>query len=638
MAENRHIFNNLTNIEKIKPKIDNPIMVEDVQYNFSDMIENEWISHFPQYSYRMRSTFVKGASIVDDHLGKINQCLIDLENELYRVYDKLSEDKKAEVTNYLATRQNEITEFIQARQNEVANFISNRKEEVKNFINDRKAEVSNFIQSKDSVVNTFVKNQTDNIAKYVQAKEKEITQFITTKDNEIAEKKKSVDNFIKQKDKEINDKKQKVEDFIKLKDNEILEKKNKVENFIKTKDNEIATKKEEVNTFISNKDKEVKERTTKLDGYIKNLEDKTEQFNRVIENQEATDDKLGLIKLSTIDEKVVEATTDNLIKKLCGTYVEEKPKNKPKEDEGGHKPPKKKEEPTPPKKEETPQPTPTPPKPSEEDEEEDLEKEIKTNLFGVEVPFELDTTQGVLKETIKAFEDFDKVLNDINKNKALIHPEAELPESKFLGVNLKLKLVKNLDIGYNEKTVTFLDGSTVKTKLKNTESFDDIVVFSWEDNSVDVINTKYNKYIDHVISLYICAILFESSIYIDNNTKTKIQNILGFNINEKTPQTPKFSEILQQDGYKTHYFCILIFTLTLSPLFENINKLKEYKDPDPEQHMELEKFKRKVFNHNAMIKYFKTKLVNKQPLPTITKYGKNVDIFGGNEWCNIVLQ
>lgn len=255
MEENRHIFNNLTQVEKIKPKIDNPIIVEDVTYNFSDLIENEWISHFPQYSHRMRSTFVKGAGIVDEHLANINQCLIQLEDELYRVYDKLSDDKKAEVTEFIQARQNEVNEFIQARKDEVASFITDRKTEVADFIKDRKNEVATFISNKQHLVDEFV-----------QARQNEVANFIQSKTNEVS-------NYINQKE-------------------------------------------EQITRFIENKDNEIKRRTDTLDDYTKNLEGKIDQFNLVIQGGEATEDKLGLIRLSTISEQVQVATVENLKKAL----------------------------------------------------------------------------------------------------------------------------------------------------------------------------------------------------------------------------------------------------------------------------------------------------------------------------------
>lgn len=253
--ENKHIFNNLTQVEKIKPKIDNPIIVEDVTYNFSDFIENEWISHFPQYSHRMRSTFVKGAEIVDEHIANINQYLIQLEDELYRVYDKLSDDKKAEVTEFIQARQNEVNEFIQARKDEVASFITDRKTEVADFIKDRKNEVSTFISNKQHLVDEFV-----------QARQNEVANFIQSKTNEVS-------------------------------------------NYISQKENQITR-------FIENKDNEINKRTETLDNYTKNLEGKIEQFNLVIQGGEATEDKLGLIRLSTISEQVQVATVENLKKAL----------------------------------------------------------------------------------------------------------------------------------------------------------------------------------------------------------------------------------------------------------------------------------------------------------------------------------
>ena len=255
MAENRHIFNNLTQVEKIKPKIDNPIIVEDVTYNFSDLIENEWISHFPQYSHRMRSTFVKGAGIVDEHLANINQCLVQLEDELYRVYDELSDDIEAGAKDLMEGVQAEVDTFIQARKDEVATFISDRKTEVADFIKDRKNEVATFISDKQHLVDEFV-----------QARQNEVANFIQSKTNEVS-------NYINQKE-------------------------------------------EQITKFIKDKDSEIKKRTDALDNYTKNLEGKIDQFNHVIQGGEATEDKLGLIKLSTISEQVQVATVENLKKAL----------------------------------------------------------------------------------------------------------------------------------------------------------------------------------------------------------------------------------------------------------------------------------------------------------------------------------
>lgn len=254
--ENKHIFNNLTQVEKIKPKIDNPIIVEDVTYNFSDFIENEWISHFPQYSHRMRSTFVKGAEIVDEHIANINQYLIQLEDELYRVYDKLSDDKKAEVTKFIQARQNEVNTFIQARKDEVATFISDRKTEVADFIKDRKNEVSTFISDKQNLVDEFVKARKNEVADFIKSKTNEVSDYISQKENQITR-------------------------------------------------------------FITTKDSEIKKRTDTLDSYTKDLEGKIDQFNRVLQGGEATDTKLGLITLNKIREvspKVVieVATYDDL--------------------------------------------------------------------------------------------------------------------------------------------------------------------------------------------------------------------------------------------------------------------------------------------------------------------------------------
>lgn len=269
MAENRHIFNNLTQVEKIKPKIDNPIIVEDVTYNFSDLIENEWISHFPQYSHRMRSTFVKGAGIVDEHIANINQGLIQLEDELYRVYDKLSDDIEAGAKDLMEGVQAEVDTFIQARNDEVASFISDRKTEVTDFIKDRKNEVATFISDKQHLVDEFVQKRKDEVSNFISDKQNIIDEFVKARKTEVA-------------------------DFIKSKTNEVAD--------------YISQKEEQITKFIKDKDSEIKTRTDTLDSYTKDLEGKIDQFNHVIQGGEATEDKLGLIRLSTISERVQVAT------------------------------------------------------------------------------------------------------------------------------------------------------------------------------------------------------------------------------------------------------------------------------------------------------------------------------------------
>jgi hypothetical protein len=183
MAENRHIFNNLTQVEKIKPKIDNPIIVEDVTYNFSDLIENEWISHFPQYSHRMRSTFVKGAGIVDEHIANINQCLIQLEDELYRVYDKLSDDKKAEVTEFIQSKKYEVANFIQSKTNEVSNYTSQKEQQIAKFIEGKDKEIKNRTDTLDKYT-----NQLENIVKEREATDTKLGLITLNKIREVSPK------------------------------------------------------------------------------------------------------------------------------------------------------------------------------------------------------------------------------------------------------------------------------------------------------------------------------------------------------------------------------------------------------------------------------------------------------------------
>lgn len=73
--------------QSIKNMINQPITVEGIQYNFGDMIENEWISDFPIYSHRMRSTFVRGAEIVDNLMNEVEQHAIEAGNFLQNSYE-----------------------------------------------------------------------------------------------------------------------------------------------------------------------------------------------------------------------------------------------------------------------------------------------------------------------------------------------------------------------------------------------------------------------------------------------------------------------------------------------------------------------------------------------------------------------
>ena len=73
--------------QSIKNMINQPITVEGIQYNFGDMIENEWISGFPIYSHRMRSTFVRGAEIVDNLMNEVEQYANNLGNEIKTTYE-----------------------------------------------------------------------------------------------------------------------------------------------------------------------------------------------------------------------------------------------------------------------------------------------------------------------------------------------------------------------------------------------------------------------------------------------------------------------------------------------------------------------------------------------------------------------
>ena len=76
------VFNELPNLKNFTDKVNSKIEVEVQQYNFEDMIENEYISDFPKYSHRMRSNFVEIVRYTDLFFNKTRDGLLRIENNV----------------------------------------------------------------------------------------------------------------------------------------------------------------------------------------------------------------------------------------------------------------------------------------------------------------------------------------------------------------------------------------------------------------------------------------------------------------------------------------------------------------------------------------------------------------------------
>lgn len=76
------VFNELPSIKNFTDKVNSKIEVEGQQYNFEDMIENEYISDFPKYSHRMRSNFVEIVRYTDLFFNKTRDGLLRIENNV----------------------------------------------------------------------------------------------------------------------------------------------------------------------------------------------------------------------------------------------------------------------------------------------------------------------------------------------------------------------------------------------------------------------------------------------------------------------------------------------------------------------------------------------------------------------------
>lgn len=100
------VFNELPSIKNFTDKANSKIEVEGQQYNFEDMIENEYISDFPKYSHRMRSNFVEIVRYTDLFFNKTRDGLLRIENNVNAtIQNALATDTKNGLINFNKIRE-----------------------------------------------------------------------------------------------------------------------------------------------------------------------------------------------------------------------------------------------------------------------------------------------------------------------------------------------------------------------------------------------------------------------------------------------------------------------------------------------------------------------------------------------------
>lgn len=100
------VFNELPSIKNFTDKVNSKIEVEGQQYNFEDMIENEYISDFPKYSHRMRSNFVEIVRYTDLFFNKTRDGLLRIENNINAtIQNALATDTKNGLINFNKIRE-----------------------------------------------------------------------------------------------------------------------------------------------------------------------------------------------------------------------------------------------------------------------------------------------------------------------------------------------------------------------------------------------------------------------------------------------------------------------------------------------------------------------------------------------------
>lgn len=137
--------------QKIKEMINTKIKVEDKTYDFGDMIDNEYVSDFPIYSHRMRSTFIKGAQLVDEFLSETDSNLVKMEDAFKKNFTDFQKRKEQEIKVYIEGRKTDINSWFDTQRREY-NFWYGEKVQ---SMNGKLATVDKKIQTLDNKIGRF---------------------------------------------------------------------------------------------------------------------------------------------------------------------------------------------------------------------------------------------------------------------------------------------------------------------------------------------------------------------------------------------------------------------------------------------------------------------------------------------------
>lgn len=143
--ENPNLLNKIYEGENALPR---QILVESNRYNFEEKIEDEWVSDFPEYSYRMRSNFVKGVRIIDSLLGEIVSTLND-----FRI------TKESELNSFKSAKERELNSLKSTKEQELNNLMTQLRNEYNNLSSNSEASETKLGLINKNTINTMIDNK-----------------------------------------------------------------------------------------------------------------------------------------------------------------------------------------------------------------------------------------------------------------------------------------------------------------------------------------------------------------------------------------------------------------------------------------------------------------------------------------------
>lgn len=178
-------FNNIKSREKINDLTTQKITVDEVQYNFTDFIENEYISDFPTYSQRVRTIAQKVASRFDDYLVEVDGNLKLMEQGLNN-----------RVTDYINTTQQGYEHWETEKQNSYNEWERNKQETYNNWERDKQNSYNQWEQEKQQSYNTWEQNKQQSYNQWEQNKQNEYNEWTNNNETIFNNKIENIDRRI----------------------------------------------------------------------------------------------------------------------------------------------------------------------------------------------------------------------------------------------------------------------------------------------------------------------------------------------------------------------------------------------------------------------------------------------------------